>query len=162
MMNQGEWTSERNQRSKKDHSRMCWKDQEHEREDPQDYRVEKWERKREREITGIENNGYQLSNTWEKPVKSAREWKVCSSMKKQKQWWTACFYSTNYHYYIQISRWTLIRTEDNCPQLKFFWRCERPSITTFERKTCPYHCSLHLFTMVRRSSYGPIVCWIFA
>ena len=31
-----------------------------------------------------------------------------------------------------------------------------------ERKTCPYHCSLRLFTMVRRSSFGPIACWTFA
>ena len=29
-----------------------------------------------------------------------------------------------------------------------------------EWETCPYHCSLHLFTMVRRSSCGPIACWI--
>ena len=29
-----------------------------------------------------------------------------------------------------------------------------------ERETCPYHCSLHLFTMVRRSSCGPITGWI--
>ena len=29
-----------------------------------------------------------------------------------------------------------------------------------ERKTCPYHCSLRLFTMVRRSSCGPTACWI--
>ena len=31
-----------------------------------------------------------------------------------------------------------------------------------ERETWPYHCSLRLFTMVRRSSCGPIACWIFA
>ena len=30
-----------------------------------------------------------------------------------------------------------------------------------ERETWPYHCSLHLFTMVRRPSCGPIACWIF-
>ena len=30
-----------------------------------------------------------------------------------------------------------------------------------ERGTCPYHCSLHLFTMIR-SSFGPIACWILA
>ena len=29
-------------------------------------------------------------------------------------------------------------------------------------ETCPYHCSLHLFRMVRRSSRSPIVCWILA
>ena len=31
-----------------------------------------------------------------------------------------------------------------------------------EQETWPYHCSLRLFTMVRRSSYGPIACWILA
>ena len=31
-----------------------------------------------------------------------------------------------------------------------------------ERETCPYHCSLRLFTKVRRSSCGPIACWILA
>ena len=31
-----------------------------------------------------------------------------------------------------------------------------------ERETCPYHCSLLLFTMVRRASCGPIACWILA
>ena len=31
-----------------------------------------------------------------------------------------------------------------------------------EREACPYHCSLRLFTMVRRSSCGPIACWILA
>ena len=29
-----------------------------------------------------------------------------------------------------------------------------------ERETWPYHCSLRLFTMVRRSSCGPSACWI--
>ena len=31
-----------------------------------------------------------------------------------------------------------------------------------ERETCPYHFSLYLFTMVRRSSCGPIPWWILA
>ena len=31
-----------------------------------------------------------------------------------------------------------------------------------ERKTCPHHCSLRLFTMARRSSCGQIACWILA
>ena len=31
-----------------------------------------------------------------------------------------------------------------------------------EQETCPYHCRLRLFTMVRRSSCGPIACWILA
>ena len=29
-----------------------------------------------------------------------------------------------------------------------------------EKETCPYHCCLHLFTMVRGSTCGPITCWI--
>ena len=32
----------------------------------------------------------------------------------------------------------------------------------FERYECPYHFSLRLFTMVRRSSCGLIACWILA
>ena len=31
-----------------------------------------------------------------------------------------------------------------------------------ERETWPYHCSLRLFTIVRRYSCGPIACWILA
>ena len=31
-----------------------------------------------------------------------------------------------------------------------------------ERETWPYHCSLRIFTIVRRSSCGPIACWILA
>ena len=31
-----------------------------------------------------------------------------------------------------------------------------------KQQTCPYHCSLCLFTMVRRSLCGPIACWILA
>ena len=31
-----------------------------------------------------------------------------------------------------------------------------------ERETCPYHCSLCLFTMVRRSPCGPVACWVLA
>ena len=31
-----------------------------------------------------------------------------------------------------------------------------------ERETWPYRCRLRLFTMVRRSSCGPIACWILA
>ena len=31
-----------------------------------------------------------------------------------------------------------------------------------ERETWPYHCSLRLFTMVKRSSCGPVACWILA
>ena len=31
-----------------------------------------------------------------------------------------------------------------------------------EREICPYHCSSHLFTMVRWLSCGPTACWILA
>ena len=31
-----------------------------------------------------------------------------------------------------------------------------------EHETWPYHCSLHLFTMVRRSLWGPVACWVLA
>ena len=31
-----------------------------------------------------------------------------------------------------------------------------------ERETCPYYCGLRLFTMIKRSSCGPVACWILA
>ena len=31
-----------------------------------------------------------------------------------------------------------------------------------DRETCPYHCSLRLYTMVKWSSCDPIACWILA
>ena len=40
------------------------------------------ERENKRENIGIGNNGYQLSIMWERPVKSGREWKVWSCIKK--------------------------------------------------------------------------------
>ncbi len=80
-----EGTSRRNQRSKKEHSRVCWKDQAYEREDHKKTTEKKNERENEREIVGLGNNGYQLSITWERPVKSGREWKVWSPKKKKKK-----------------------------------------------------------------------------
>ncbi len=78
-----EGTSRRNQRSKKEHSRVCWKDQAYEREDHKKTTEKKNERENEREIVGLGNNGYQLSITWERPVKSGREWKVWSPPPKK-------------------------------------------------------------------------------
>ena len=40
--------------------------------------------------------------------------------------------------------------------------CKMVLATPDKRDTCPYHCSLRLFTMVRRSLCGPIACWILA
>ena len=40
--------------------------------------------------------------------------------------------------------------------------CKMVLARTDEQETWPYHCSLCLFTMVRRSSCGPTVCWILA
>ena len=40
--------------------------------------------------------------------------------------------------------------------------CEMVLARPDERETRPYHCSLRLFTMLRRSSCGPIACWILA
>ena len=40
--------------------------------------------------------------------------------------------------------------------------CEMVWARPDERETWPYRCSLHLFTIVRRSSCGPIACWILA
>ena len=38
--------------------------------------------------------------------------------------------------------------------------CKTVLARSDEQTTCPYKCSLHLFTMVRRSLCGPIACWI--
>ena len=38
--------------------------------------------------------------------------------------------------------------------------CKMVSARPDERDTCPYHCSLCLFTTVRRPSCGPMACWI--
>ena len=40
--------------------------------------------------------------------------------------------------------------------------CKMVLIRSDERETCPYHFSLRLFTMVVRSSCGPIAGWIVA
>ena len=40
--------------------------------------------------------------------------------------------------------------------------CTMVSTRPDERETCPYHFSLRLFTMLRRSPCGPFVCWILA
>ena len=40
--------------------------------------------------------------------------------------------------------------------------CKMASAIPDEREKCPYHFSLRLFMMVRRSSCGPIACWILA
>ena len=45
--------------------------------------------------------------------------------------------------------------------LVFLPLCKMVLAITDERDTCPYHCSLRLFTMVR-SSCGQIACWILA
>ena len=40
--------------------------------------------------------------------------------------------------------------------------CKMVLARPVEQKTWPDHCSLRLFTIVRRSSCGPIACWILA
>ena len=40
--------------------------------------------------------------------------------------------------------------------------CKMVLARSDERETWPYHCSLRLFTIVRRSSCGPVACWILA
>ena len=40
--------------------------------------------------------------------------------------------------------------------------CKMVLVRPVEWETWPYHCSLRLFTIVRRSSCGPIACWILA
>ena len=40
--------------------------------------------------------------------------------------------------------------------------CKMVLVRPDERETCPYHFSLRLFKMVKRSSCGPMACWILA
>ena len=47
-----------------------------------------------------------------------------------------------------------------CLLLPFTVPCAMVLAKPDERETCPYHFSLYLFTMVRRSSCGPIARWI--
>ena len=49
-----------------------------------------------------------------------------------------------------------------CLLLPFTVLCNMVLTRPDERETCPYHCSLRLFTMIRRSSCGQIACWILA
>ena len=60
-----------------------------------------------------------------------------------------CFLSTSVSVYFVFFRPFTV------PGKMFFARPD-------ERKTCPYHLSLRLFTMVRRSSCGLFTCWILA
>ena len=49
-----------------------------------------------------------------------------------------------------------------CLLPRFTVPCKMVLARPNEQVTWPYHCSLRLFTMVRRSSCGPIACWILA
>ena len=49
-----------------------------------------------------------------------------------------------------------------CLLLPFTVPCKMVLARPDERETWPCHCSLRLFTIVRRSSCGPIACWILA
>ena len=40
--------------------------------------------------------------------------------------------------------------------------CKMVLVRPDELETRSYHCSLHLFTLVRKSSCGPIACWVLA
>ena len=47
-----------------------------------------------------------------------------------------------------------------CLLLPFTVPCKTVFARPDQQETCPYHCSLRLFTIVRRSSCGLIPCWI--
>ena len=49
-----------------------------------------------------------------------------------------------------------------CLLTPFIVPCKMVLARPDERETSPYHCSLRLFIMVRKSSCGPIACWILA
>ena len=47
-----------------------------------------------------------------------------------------------------------------CLLPSFTVSCKMVLVRPDERETWPYHCSLHLFMMVRKSSWGPVACLI--
>ena len=49
-----------------------------------------------------------------------------------------------------------------CLLLPFTVPCKMALARPDDRETWPYHCSLHLFTIIRRSSRDPVACWILA
>ena len=49
-----------------------------------------------------------------------------------------------------------------CPLHPFTVPCKMVWARSDERETWPYHCSLHLSMLIRRSSCGPIACRILA
>ena len=58
--------------------------------------------------------------------------------------------------------WCCLPTSSACLLPPFTVLCKTVLITPDEWDTWPYHCSLHPFRMVRRSSCGRIACWILA
>ena len=50
----------------------------------------------------------------------------------------------------------------HCLLLPFIVPCKIVLARPDERETWPYHCSLSLFTIIRRFSCGPVTCWILA
>ena len=80
---------------------------------------------------------------------------LCSLLRSSATWWTpglsisSCYLPTSFFYL----PWFLP---------SFTVPCNVVLATPDEREKCPHHCNLRLFTMVRRSSCGPIACCILA
>ena len=100
------------------------------------------------------------------------------SLNRAGRWGTTDDFTTSFLHFPQFSasRWDLANSRSVhflmlsshlflCPPCllsPFTVRCKVVLVRPDERETWPYHCSLCLFTMVWRSSFGPVACWILA
>ena len=101
------------------------------------------------------------------------------SLNREGRWCTTDDFATSFLHFSLFSTalWDLVKSRSVhslmmlSSHLFLYLPCVRPLFTVpceivlarpDGRETCPYHCSLRLFTMVRRSSCGPIACWILA
>ena len=100
------------------------------------------------------------------------------SLNREGRWGTTDDFATSFRYFSLFftALWDLpnsrpVHSLMLSSHLFFCLPCLLPSFTVpckvvlarpDERETWPYHCSLRLFTIVRRSSGGPVACWILA
>ena len=100
------------------------------------------------------------------------------SVNREGRWGTTDDFATSFLHYplFSISLWDLPNSRPVhslmlsshlflCPPCllpPFTVPCKMVLARPDEREIRPYYCSLRLFTMVRRSSCGPVACWILA
>ena len=99
------------------------------------------------------------------------------SLNRESRWGTTDYFATSFPFFSVLhSLWELPNSRPvhslmlsshlflclPCLLPPFTVPCKMVLARPNERETWPYHCSLRLFTIVRRYSCGPIACWILA